>query len=367
MAYSKILIFIGSLLILSQTTGARSRCIAFADNPEYTIQFAQQAHEAAKPGYSAILLHGDSVITEVYAGHADIQPARKISKDSQFYIASIAKTMTAAAILLLAQENRLNLDDRIRSYLPDLPAFTDYIRIYHLLTHTSGLIDYYDVYGEKPRGLTNESIMNFVRTTDSLLFEPGVNYSYSNTGYVILAEIIEKVAGMSYARFLHQKLFQPLHMDHTVVVDQPGISIPDRVIGYVTDSSGILRACDYENTFVTGGGGIYSTIGDLKKWVRALWTGKVLSRKWLALMLDFPTTLRGAKSYFGMGWTNESFSTKDPDYGGQQVYGSLGVLRGFRTGIFVVPDADLTLIFLSNSGTMGVDPMGIIRHYITNQ
>jgi CubicO group peptidase (beta-lactamase class C family) len=367
MAHSRFLLFLGSLLLLSHSISARSRCITFSNNREYSNQLARRAGEAAKPGYSVIVQHGDSIIAGVYAGRAETQSNRKITKDSRFYIASIAKTMTAAAVLLLAKEKKLHLDDRIRTYFPDLPAFMKDIRIYHLLTHTSGLIDYYDVYGERPRGFTNDSIVQFVRTSDSLLFEPGVDYSYSNTGYVMLAEIIEKVSGMSYARFLDQKFFGPLHMDQTVVIDQPGMSIPDRVIGYVTDSTGRLQVSDYTNTFVTGSGGIYSTIGDLSIWVRALWTGKLLSGRWRDLMLDFPTTLRGSKSYFGMGWTNESFSGKDPDFGGVPVYGSLGVLQGFRSGIFVVPDADLTLIFLSNSGTMGVDPMGVIRQYLTNR
>jgi len=367
MPSSRPLWFFGLLLLLSHSAGARSRCVTFANNSEFTNQLAQQATESAKPGYSVVLLHADTIIAEACAGRADIRTNRKIDKDSRYYIASIAKTMTAASILLLAKEKKLHLDDRISSYLPDLPAYTDEIRIYHLLTHTSGLIDYYDVYGEQPRGFTNDSIVNFVRTSDSLLFEPGVDYGYSNTGYVLLAEIIEKVSGMSYAQFLQDRFLEPLHMNETVVVDRPGISIPDRVTGYVTDSSGHLQSSDYENTFVTGSGGIYSTIKDLRIWVHALWTGEVLPRRQLTLMLDFPTTLRGAKSYFGMGWTNESFSVKDPDFGGVQVYGSLGVLRGSRSGIFVVPDADITLIFLSSSGTMGVDPMGIIRHYIARQ
>jgi CubicO group peptidase (beta-lactamase class C family) len=305
------------------------------------------------PGFAFAVIQGDQVIFEKYAGLADVREKKPIDQNSQFYIASIAKTFTAAAVLLLAEQKEIRLEDHINQYLDNLPDCTKDVRVFHLLAHTSGLPDYYDHLGEDLKDFYNEDVLRFVRQIDSLDFEPGVDYSYSNTAYVLLAEIIKKASGLPYSEFLEKNIFYPLGMNHTQVKDHPDILILNRTRGYDLDNeTQSVSLNDYTDIYTVGGGGIYSSLNDLIKWYFSLRNHRLLSEKNTELMFYFPVTDSGRISYMTMGWFNETFGKKTPELEGLRAYGAIGMLKGFRAILKFFPDHDLAYITLSNCGEL---------------
>lgn len=359
MKYLYLLGLLGLAIVLQ----AQPQVFVFKNGSETFEKALASKPKADAPGYALAVVHKDSVIFSAASGLANMTTGEKIDLNTPFYIASIGKTMTAAAVLLLRQAQQIQLQDFIGKYLPDLPAFAQEIRIYHLLTHTSGLPDFYDALGIGLQNFTNKDVFKFVQKCDSLEFPPGVDYAYSNTAYVLLAMIVEKASGASFSNYLHTKFFEPFGMQQTFVKDNPEIPIPNSAIGYSADSTGVFRENDYEGIFTTGSGGIYSTVGDLHKWLIGLRSGKVLSQRSLSLMLDFPTTSAGYMSYIGMGWTNETPGPKTPEWQGLRTFGSIGMLKGFRTKILYYPDLELDFILLCNSGEMAVFSSEFIQHF----
>lgn len=319
-----------------------------------------------EPGFALLVAYKDSVILKAFKGVANVETTSRINDSTRFYTASVAKTWTAAAVLKLRQQGLINLSDRITRYLPDVPAAYSDVRIYHLLTHMSGIVDYYDVLGEDLSAHKASGILKFIKTRDSLLFEPGVNYSYSNSGYILLCEIVEQVSRRRFTDYVRDSILLPAGMKNTIPLDNPGVIIRHRAIGYKKDSLHTFKENDYQPIFLMGSGGYYSTIDDLHKWIVALKKGTVISPRSFDLMVSFPITLSGRKSYLGMGWNNESWGPKMPGLENLKAYGSFGVLNGFRSMIFYLPDNDLHLILLSNRGEFGLEMTGIIKTLLTS-
>ncbi len=349
------------LLFLSVQTHAQN-CFQYKDGVDKLEQILKKRDYLNKPGFALAVIHGDSVIFSTANGLANITQGKVNNINTSFYIASIGKTFTSAAILLLRQEKKLNLDDRISKYINGLPQIMKDVRLYHLLTHTSGIADFYDSRGVQP-GITNKVIMEFAKSQDSLAFEPGVDYAYSNTAYIMLASIIENISGKSYAEFITEKLLTPSGMTSTKIIDKPGVEITGKATGYSTDSTKKILVNDYSG-YTTGSGGIYSTVTDLSKWIIALKNGKILNPRNSLLFWDFPTTLAGYISYMGMGWFNESFGPKTPDLNGLKVFAALGELNGFRTHLAYLPDQDFTFIVLCNSGKFEISYDEILKAFI---
>jgi CubicO group peptidase (beta-lactamase class C family) len=327
-------------------------------------QLKQQLNEKKgkqEPGFSLLVAYKDSVILTLHTGVEDIRSKKPIDENTSFYVASVAKTFTAAAILKLRQDKKLDLSDKISKYLPGLPAYTKDIRIFHLLTHMSGLPDYLDVLGEELPGFKNEDVLKFVQARDSLLFEPGLDYSYSNTGYILLAQIVEDISGKKFPDYINENLLLPSGMLTTKANDKPGKIVDNKAKGYTKDSLGNILISDYTNIYTVGSGGYYSTIFDLNKWLISLKKGTVISQRSFDLMTSFPIALTGKKSYLGMGWTNESWGPKTKGLENLKAFGSIGVFKGFRSMIFYLPDNNLHLILLSNNGSFGVELMDIIK------
>lgn len=337
---------------------------AFYINWDSVSQLKKRLEQAAPtkaPGYSLLIGYRDSVLVQVSNGVRDLQTTAPVDSNTAFYIASIGKTFTAAAILKLRQDKKLDLADKLTSYIPGLPSYAADLRLFHLLTHLSGLRDFYEEYKEDSvTNLYNKDVLQFVLQQDSLKFAPGMSYAYSNTAYVLLAFVVEKASGTSFADYVQQNLLAPAGMTHTIP-STPGLVLPNRAVGYKRDSLGQYRESDYRDLYVLGSGGYYSTIGDLHRWMVALKSGKVISPASFDLMTSFPMTLTGKKSYLGMGWNNESWGPKAKGLENLKAYGTFGVLRGFRSLIFYLPDNDLHFILMSNSGSFPVEVVNAIK------
>ena len=303
------------------------------------------------PGAAVLILdRGRVTFTRGY-GLADLETKMPVTERTNFRLASLTKPFTAMAVMLLVEDGRLRLDDRVREILPDFPPYGADVRIRHLLTHTSGLRAYQDfVPKSSTRHVKDRDVLALLGKTDALMFRPGTAFRYGDSGYAILALVVETVSGQPFARFLHDRIFAPLGMETTLVWEPAGPAIPNRALGYAATSSG-FRLADHSNTStVLGDGGIYSSVRDLTVWDRALDAHALVGARmqrlaWTAAELDDRT-----KTRYGFGW----FIDQDP--AGTLVF-HRGDTSGFSNFIMKYPDEKLTVVVLTNRRGVAADEL----------
>lgn len=276
-----------------------------------------------------------------------------LDEDSIFDLASITKQFTAAGIVLLKEQGKLSFDDPVSKYIPELQLYPS-VTIRHLLQHTSGLPDYMEHFEINSHStISNKDIIEFLSTrTPELRFEPNSRWEYSNTGYVVLAVLMERISNMSFARFLAQNIFQPLGMDKAYLPGEKSSEFMDNfAIGYVYSDSlnqwidpHELNEFAYLKGFqeVVGDGGLRATAGDLLKWDRALYANQLFSEDAKKEMFS-PAILNDGSTFpYGFGW-DLHFSK---DFGTMVSHG--GSWAGYITYIERHLDNDITIIVLQN-------------------
>ena len=224
---------------------------------------------SSTPGCAvAVSVDGQRILSQgVWDGRP--RTRRPNTPDTIFEAGSVSKQFTAAAVLLLARDGKLSLDDPARKYLPELPDYGSPLTIRHMLNHTSGLRDWGSVAGiagwpRTSRVYTHAHVLDIVARQRSLNFTPGTKWSYSNTGYNLAAIIVSRVSGMSFADFTRQRIFEPLGMTRTSWRDDYGRIVKNRAMSYSVDGNGYRTVMPFEN--VHGNGGLLTTVGDLLKW-----------------------------------------------------------------------------------------------------
>jgi CubicO group peptidase (beta-lactamase class C family) len=211
---------------------------------------------------------GRSVVSKAY-GMADLEHDVKNTADTIFEAGSVSKQFTAAAVLLLARESKLSLDDPVRKYIPELPEYGVPLTIRHMLNHTSGLRDWGSVAGiggwpRTTRAYTHAHVLEIVSRQRALNFTPGTRYSYSNTGYNLSAILVSRVSGLPFAEFSSKRIFGPVGMTRTSWRDDHQRIVKDRAIAYSDQGGQFETLMPFEN--VHGNGGLLTTVGDLLKW-----------------------------------------------------------------------------------------------------
>ena len=173
------------------------------------------------PGAAVLVLRDGQAVVRASYGLADLETGTPTTPETNYRLASVTKQFTAASILLLAEDGRLTLDDRGRTWLPSLPKAAETVTIRHLLTHTSGLIDYEDVIPESFAGQVHDAdVLRLLETQDRTYFRPGTGYRYSNSGYALLALIVQRASGKTFATFLRARIFHPLGLQNTVAHEE---------------------------------------------------------------------------------------------------------------------------------------------------
>jgi CubicO group peptidase (beta-lactamase class C family) len=292
------------------------------------------------PGLALMVIsHGNAVKTATY-GQANLELRAPVTPQTVFEIGSITKQFTAAGILLLAQDGKLSVDDRISRYLPAAPAAWKDITIRHLLTHTSGLKSYTGLDGfELSRHLTQPQFIAAI-AAQPLEFQPGASWKYCNTGFNLLGFIIENVSGRTYWDFMYERIFRPLDM-HTTTNRLPSLIIPNRASGY-EQTNHVLINRDYDLTDVFSAGALVSTVGDLAKWNAALDGDALLNASTKAEMWT-PTKLNSGRSTrYGFGWFIDTVNA-------HKNVGHSGSTSGFSASIQRFPDDKLAVIVLTNT------------------
>ena len=299
------------------------------------------------PGRAIGVHHGDHAPYVAGFGLADVEWCAAITPDTVFQIGSLTKQFTAAAIMLLAEEGKLRLDDTIQSVLGDSPASARGAKIRHLLNHTSGIKEFNALpsFPERTDLTLNEVIELFKDLPPD--FNPGERYAPSNWGYILLGAIIEALSGMAYRTFLLERFFRPLRMRQTrCLYDEPIVA--NRARGYAVGPKGIQNARTMSMTLPQAAFGLGSTVRDLLTWTHALRSGQVVSAKSYTTMIEPARLNDGSFSEVGFGLLSLEFR-------GRTAITHGGGYRGFRAMMTHFQEDDLTVVVLSNLESFPVE------------
>jgi CubicO group peptidase (beta-lactamase class C family) len=312
-------------------------------------------------GIAVLVAKDGKVLYRKGFGYADIKNKVPVTPDTKFRIGSVTKQFTAAAIMKLQENGLLSVSDKLSKFIPDFPR-GDEVTIHQLLTHTSGIHSYTekdDFLGKVTTTISPDSLVNLIKK-DPYDFNPGEQWRYDNSGYFLLGYIISKVSGKSYAQFLKDNFFDPLHMNNTGV-HYAGIKLENEAKGYGRNGDKYPEALNWDMSWAGGAGALYSTVDDLLKWNEALHAGKVVSKKSLAAM-QTPVVLKNgqeASSRYGYGLGLGK-------YRGEDIVGHSGGLHGFITQLSYYPEEKLTVVMFSNCNDPEVnfDPNKIAEAFL---
>jgi CubicO group peptidase (beta-lactamase class C family) len=297
-----------------------------------------------KRGFNGTVLvaqHGQIIYKGAF-GYADLRKKDTLTTQSAFQLASVSKQFTAMAIMLLKERGKLNYDDNVKQFYPEFPY--EGITIRQLLSHRSGLPDYTyfseNFWPDRKKFLTNQEVINIMaKHKPKPFYLPNKRYDYSNTGYSVLAAIVEKVSGMSFDKFMHKEVFMPLGMMHTWIYNGTnGDLIQNQTVGY---SAGRRKVEESYLNGATGDKGVYSTVEDLFKWDRALYTTNLVKASTLEEAF-MPGNKEMKKENYGFGWR-----IKTLDCGEQVVYHG-GWWHGYKSYLMRNRKDQSTIIVLSN-------------------
>ena len=321
------------------------------------------------PGLAVLVRNSGRTVFERGYGVRDLRSKAKIDARTNFRLASFTKQFTSMAVMLLVHDGKLRYDQTLTEIFPDFPAYGKTITVRNLLNHTSGLPDYEDLMDayEKTKGpvwtpekqIQDAEVLELLKKEQTGKFPPETNWSYSNSGYVMLGLIVAKVSGKSYGRFLQERVFAPLKMNHTIVFQKGKNQVSHRAFGHSKDGNAFKDRDQSSTSATLGDGGIYSNLEDLVKWDDALRNHALLSENEFQPALS-PVKLRegsephwpaapnddnlhpGKPVSYGFGWFLDSFQAR------QRMWHT-GSTMGFRTVIERFTEGGgLTVIILCN-------------------
>jgi CubicO group peptidase (beta-lactamase class C family) len=316
------------------------------------------------PGIAVLVAKDGNVLYRKGFGYADIKNKIPVTPDTKFRIGSVTKQFTASAILKLQENNLLSVNDKLSKFIPDFPR-GDEVTIHQLLTHTSGIHSYTsnkDFIGKVTKTVLPDTLINSIKK-DPYDFNPGEKWLYNNSGYFLLGYIISKVSGKSYAEYLKETFFDPLHMENTGV-HYSGIKLEHEAKGYSKNNGKYNDAINWDMSWAGAAGSIYSTVDDLMKWNQALYGGKVLNEKSLDSALT-PVVLKNGEQpavRYGYGLGLNRFR-------GEDIISHSGGLHGFITQLSYYPKEKLTVVMFSNTAEPEVnfDPNKIAEAFLWNK
>jgi len=312
-----------------------------------------------EPGLAVLVRRNGRTVFKRGYGRRDLRCAAPIDARSNFRLASCSKQFTALAVLLLVRDGKLRADDRLTDVFPDFPAYGRTIALRHLLNHTSGLVAYEDLmdtiyagkaWQEIPQ-ISDAGVFDLMAKQSATRFPPGSAWEYSNSGYCVLARVVEKASGMTFADFLRRRIFLPLNMRATVAFENGKSTVKARAYGYTKDAGGWLETDQSPTSATLGDGGIYSSLDDLAQWDDALRRHTLLSEAEMQPALTaaalpdnsrpLPKGPDGQPVQYGFGWF------LNPYHGHARMW-HYGETIGFRSVIERFPADGLTIIILAN-------------------
>ena len=308
-----------------------------------------------QPGFALAIEKNGSILYRNAAGLADIDTHTRLDSLTNFRMASVTKQFTAMAILLLEKDGTLSVEDPIGRWLPELPTgLGSHILIRHLLTHSSGLLDYESLIPpNQTTQVLDPDVLRLLSQHDSTYFTPGSRFQYSNSGYCLLALIIEHASHKTYPQFIHDRIFTPLHMDNSTVYEA-GHPIPHRAMGYARDSTGHIIPSDQSTTSATkGDGGVYTSLSDYAKWINALQHNTLIPLAATLRRLRFP--IGQNSEYYAAGWFLQTHAP--------QLLFHSGSTCGFQNFVIQLPGDNWSITYFSNIAD-NIAPFATILHLL---
>jgi CubicO group peptidase (beta-lactamase class C family) len=329
---------------------------ASATKQEVADSVFSKVTDPNSPGLAAIVIQHGRVVFQRGYGLANLESGEKITAQTNFRLASLTKQFTATCIMLLVRDGRLTYEEPLTDFFPDFPAWARSITVRNLLNHTAGLPDYGELlmrqYANMPVDqvpqIHDAGVLQLMKRQPGPKFPAGKRFEYSNTGYAVLAMVVEKVSGQVFGQFLHDRIFAPLHMRNTVAYVKGSNTVPQRAYGYRLANGKWQFADQSPTSAVLGDGGIYTSIDDMARWDEGLRKHKLLSARDMRPALT-PVKLPAGSvpppgspgSEYGFGWFLEP-------YKGHRRMSHDGGTTGFRTTIQRFPDDQLTVIVFAN-------------------
>lgn len=319
------------------------------------------------PGAAVLVVRNGQTVFRRGYGVTDLRTLHPIDASTNFRLASFTKQFTATCIMLLVHDGKLRYDDHLTDIFPEFPAYGKSITVRNLLNHTSGLPDYEDILmkqypntpDEKIPQILDAGVLKLLEQQSAGEFAPGTKWEYSNSGYAVLAMIVEKVSGKPFGQFLRERIFAPLNMKNTLAYEKGKNEVPHRAYGHTKEKDAWRQTDQSPTSAVLGDGGIYSSIDDLAKWDRALHDHTLLSDAEMLPALT-PVQLKdgpakfpnGSPVSYGFGWFLAP-------YRGHKRMSHDGETIGFRTTIQRFPDDKLTVIVLANRSDINPEELAL--------
>jgi D-alanyl-D-alanine carboxypeptidase len=342
---SKSLAFIVALVMLAgmhlsaaaQSANLSDESLAVAVN-----EMLEKTYKPDEPGASVIVVRDGKVILRKGYGKANMELGVPIEPDMVFRIGSITKQFTAVAILMLAEQGKLSLEDDITKFLPDYPTNGQKITVEHLLTHTSGIKSYTSLPEWQTQWRKDIPISELIGIFKDkpMDFAPGEKWAYNNSAYVLLGAVIEKASGQSYPDFIEKNIFAPLGMKHSFYDDTARI-IPRRAAGYSKGKDGFVNAAYLSMSQPHAAGSLVSTVDDLAIWDASLYTERLVKQESLKRAWSTSKLNNGKATNYGFGWSVNS-------YEGHPVIEHSGGINGFASYALRMPNDRVYVAALTN-------------------
>ena len=329
------------------------------------IDYLFKEYTGERPSASFIVIQDGAVRLAKSYGYADIANGQLATPTTNYRIASVTKQFTAAAIMLLIHQGKLSYETKLTDVFPEFPEYGKTISIRHLLTHRSGLIKYNRFIQEgRTEQMLDKDVLNGLLTTDSTYFQPGTKYAYSNTGYAVLAQIIEKITGMSFSAYMNQEIFRPLNMTNSIILekDKP---IQNRAYGYIVKDTVITAKDQSISSAIQGDGGIYSSVLDYFKWDQALYSDQILPQAELdKAFYHYDEEGKSDEKGYGFGW-------RVSYYNGIKILEHGGSSTGFGSYVIRIPSENISVAIFTNRNKRGQQlanrAKALISHFINGK
>lgn len=350
---TQVLVLVSVLITLSTTAqGQVNRDIV----PEQIDQIFSQWDKDGSPGCAAGIYHEDEIIYQNGYGEANLDHGIPNDPETVFYIGSVSKQFAAAAIAILADMEKISLEDDINDYIPQMPEYDETIRIKDLVHHTSGIYDLYSLLSLA--GISVEDVLSLDEKVDlissqsTLNFTPGSENLYSNSGYTLMNIIIEEASGKTLREFTDEYIFQPLGMENTHFHDDRAMIVPNRAMSYQPDGDG-FRLSYISNFEGVGPGGLYTTIRDMLKWDQNFYDNQIEEAPNFYDLMHTPGVLSNGDTL------SYAFALNLDEHKGQKRYGHGGSFMGFRADYRRFPEHHFSTAVFCNLGN--ITPSNLTR------
>ena len=294
------------------------------------------------PGAAVMIIKEGVILFSNGYGLANLENEIPITNETNFRLASITKQFTAMCIMILINHGELDFETTLVEIFPPFPSYGNNITIRYLLNHTSGLVDYESlIQNDATEQVSDMDVYNMMTGLDSTYFTSGTDYRYSNTGYALLAMIVEEKSGLTFSEFLKENIFSPLEMNNSVA-HQEGISnITNRAYGYSQEDDGYNLDDQSLTSAVLGDGGIYTSLNDMFRWDQSLYVDTLIPYEILNEAFTSGELSSGEKTGYGFGWRMDTYLYRNRAH-------HTGSTRGFRNVFMRFPDQKISILIITN-------------------